>query len=946
VLKIFPNRLALRSRLILLSIGIATPLFLVNCGLIFDDYRGTLNRGQELARLENTEVMRAIGQWLSAEVDAIKTLAFLCRDKNPASRATTQLLRDSGQTQRNWGEILIVSQRGEVFALATSHRSLRKSVIAWPNKDFSSRIFRDKQTAISGCVSSPLSRKPVVMVGTPIINNNLSTALLVTIDVKAVQELLRGITTPSGTVMAVLDQNAHVIARTIDKGFWRKNDQTNKEGGEAIENLRRGLLQTAGSAPQVNRAYSFETIPNLDWKVLVGTPTKPFFERANVHLKEQLSLLGIALLLTLACALLAASGASRALSKLVRELLALAKGDASKSDLLSARDELSPLAQAFNEMSEKLSLDQQQKFMVERLSGAIRQSLDLEQILNTTVRELGKALEASRCCLALVDENARYESGSIELVFNHVWYDRRNGGVPLSHRSILITPKSIMSDVLEQGSILSLDLLEENRATPLFENQNNSPEDWTSIKSLMACPITGDQGPMGIILIQQCNKPRTWTEAELALVETVSKHVVLAMHNARLYKRTKNMAEQEMLINHIVRSVRSSLDLDTILNTVTQELALALQADRCQIAQPRPEGPLVITHEFHAALLSSCNGISLYSENIDCNPQRGSDGSVPGKNYVLGIDLSRIADQNISFDPRQTRSDTAPSATLKEAPIAVIHDTRTDSRTVPFQEFVSKSNARSLIAAPLISENKLIGLLIVQQCREYRLWQPREVQLVAAIADQLAIAVTHAHLFAQVRYQAITDGLTRLYNHIYFKNRLNEELRLAQRKGTPCSLLMIDLDHLKQINDSFGHPVGDAAIRQVAAVLRTMLRSGDTAARYGGEEFAVILPETALLEAALIGDRLCSRIANTNIPGLGKITVSVGVASYPRQAKDASELIDKADRALYAAKIGGRNQIRICDEAKLILNRNSKTEERLKMIDKNYARERVRIDSR
>ncbi len=151
------------------------------------------------------------------------------------------------------------------------------------------------------------------------------------------------------------------------------------------------------------------------------------------------------------------------------------------------------------------------------------------------------------------------------------------------------------------------------------------------------------------------------------------------------------------------------------------------------------------------------------------------------------------------------------------------------------------------------------------------------MQLVCAIADQLALAVTQAHLFAQVKYQAITDGLTGLYNHVYFKNRLNEELRLADRKGLPCSLLMLDLDHLKQINDTHGHPVGDAAIRNVSSALKTLLRSGDTAARYGGEEFAIILPETSLLEAALIGDRLCTHIGNSKVSGMPTITISVGL---------------------------------------------------------------------
>jgi diguanylate cyclase (GGDEF)-like protein len=166
-------------------------------------------------------------------------------------------------------------------------------------------------------------------------------------------------------------------------------------------------------------------------------------------------------------------------------------------------------------------------------------------------------------------------------------------------------------------------------------------------------------------------------------------------------------------------------------------------------------------------------------------------------------------------------------------------------------------------------------------------------------------------LFAQVKHQAITDGLTGLYNHIYFKNRLNEELRLAQRKGTSCSLLMIDLDKLKLINDKFGHPVGDAAIRQIAAILKTLLRSGDTAARYGGEEFGIILPDTSLLEAALIADRLCSQIRGTPVPGLGRVTASIGAAAFPKHAANMEDLVERADKALYVAKNGGRDQVRL-----------------------------------
>ena len=381
------------------------------------------------------------------------------------------------------------------------------------------------------------------------------------------------------------------------------------------------------------------------------------------------------------------------------------------------------------------------------------------------------------------------------------------------------------------------------------------------------------------------------------------------MEHARLYNRTKTMAEQELLINHIVRSVRSSLDLDTILNTVTQELGKALGADRIQIAQPRSEGPLVVTHEFHQPNMTDIKGLNMYSDSIDFHPNIGLNRILPGNNTLLGINLDDIMDPSSPED--EWGSPTPAGTTLREAPIAVINNVFEDSRTLPFKDFLDTVSSQSMIAAPLLHENRLVGLLMVHQCDSVRTWDSSEIQLVAAIADQVAIAITHAHLFAQVKHQAITDGLTGLYNHIYFKNRLCEEIRLAKRKNTSCSLLMIDLDKLKLINDKFGHPVGDAAIRQIGAILKTLLRSGDTAARYGGEEFAIILPETSLLEAALIADRLCSQIRNTPVPGLGRITTSIGVASYPKHAMEMAELIENADKALYVAKNSGRDQVRL-----------------------------------
>jgi|AGTN01.2.fsa_nt_gi diguanylate cyclase (GGDEF) domain len=573
-------------------------------------------------------------------------------------------------------------------------------------------------------------------------------------------------------------------------------------------------------------------------------------------------------------------------------------------------------------MADMLLFDKEHKSMVQAISSQIRQSLDLDDILNTTVRELGSHLDASRCCLAILDTHGTPNVCDDELSFNYVWYDEERGGTELQNQSILITDTSVLRTILEQGSIMSLDILESEQ-TPLFENAAVSPDEWKSIRSLIACPISTKNGPLGMILVHQCDRLRLWTNSELELVEAVASQVTVALEHGRLYDRSRRMAEQEILINHIVRSVRSSLDLDTILNTVTRELLHALGVERVQIAQPKGDNPLMITHEFTVEGYESGVGVSMYSDNLDFTPKdnrRHARSTV--RNTVLGINLEGLLDSTGSDEdeaPVSRQMSLADQATtLREAPIAIVNDTEADSRCIPFRPFVEQLESQALIAAPLLHESRLVGLLIVHQCSGTRAWKTSDVALVTAIADQLAIAITHASLFAQVRHQAITDGLTSLYNHVYFKNRLKEELNLADRKGTSCSLIMIDLDKLKYINDSFGHPIGDAAIRQVASILKTMLRSGDTAARYGGEEFAVILPETSLLEAALIADRLCTRIRNSHVTGLGRITASLGAASYPKQAITAEELVEKADRALYKSKNSGRDQANIYEPDEVV----------------------------
>lgn len=910
-MQVFNNnsaRLNIRTRMLLLCLGVAAPLLAIGSFSLWKEYGTLRNEARRATTFQAAMTARTLEQWLSSQVDSVRALAALPSVETLKPDSIKKILSTATQAQKSWSAVTLFDVDGVPLVSTVNRVQERKSAFdaQLSIEGFLSKIVNSHKPNISQYTHSPLTGKPAILIGAPVIYKGEVRGILVAdVNPAAVLKLFSGLGENNGNMVAVVDTNKRVICRTLQNNYWQGKDFSRARTVTAAQKEAKGTIEVTGMCDPTPRAYAFEHLPN-GWLVIVGVPTDAIYGGAHNWLMIMVILAACAIGMSVLLAYWATTHFTGVIHILVREALAIGRGDFSKRVNVAPTDELGLLARAFNEMAARLEMDQDQKGMVQQLSEAIRHSLDLDEILNTTVRELGRALSTSRVCLALVDTHSTPEIADDELVFNYVWWDPALGGSPLSHRSIMITQNSMMRMILEQGSILSLDVLDEAGPTPLFENSKNSPDDWRSIRSLIACPIITKDGPLGVILVHQCDRLRVWLESELEMVEAVTRHVALAMEHARLYNRTKTHAEQEMLINHIVRSVRSSLDLDTILGTVTRELGLALGVDRCQIAQPRSEGPLIVTHEFEQPGLHPVKGVNIYPDNLDFHPNMGTAN--PGRNTLLGINLDRLGDTTSPYDQQKFANN---DDTLQEAPLAIITNVFQDSRALPFTEFLDQCGSQSLIAAPLLNENRLVGVLIVHQVSKMRQWKPSEIQLVAAIADQVAIAITHAHLFAQVRHQAITDGLTGLYNHIYFKNRLAEELRLAKRKNTSCSLLMIDLDKLKQINDRFGHPIGDAAIRQIAIILKTLLRSGDTAARYGGEEFGIILPETSLLEAALIADRLCTQIRSTPVPGLGRITASIGAASFPKHAETMEDLVERADKALYVAKNSGRDQVRL-----------------------------------
>ncbi len=223
----------------------------------------------------------------------------------------------------------------------------------------------------------------------------------------------------------------------------------------------------------------------------------------------------------------------------------------------------------------------------------------------------------------------------------------------------------------------------------------------------------------------------------------------------------------------------------------------------------------------------------------------------------------------------------------------------------------SGAEIQSLIGVPLHRGGKVIGVLRATDSVPGTFSQ-LETRALSIISDLASMALENAELYEKTEELAITDGLTGLYTHRYFQERLEDELTRAQQHETQLSFMMMDVDHFKMYNDTYGHQVGDRVLGDISSIIRSVVRNVDIPARYGGEEFAVILPETDREGARNVAERLRRVVEKHVVPvesGNTGLTISIGVACYPDDAKKRKKLVDLADKALYRAKELGRNRV-------------------------------------
>lgn len=277
--------------------------------------------------------------------------------------------------------------------------------------------------------------------------------------------------------------------------------------------------------------------------------------------------------------------------------------------------------------------------------------------------------------------------------------------------------------------------------------------------------------------------------------------------------------------------------------------------------------------------------------------------------YIMGEDSRKVV-KNVSFDFREIFR----TSDHKTADYPSVESFLTEK--IP--SFLSRKFSSDMIAyTPIYWKGKKTGILVVDNLFSRQVMKTEDLSFLGILGNQLGVLIENSRLFEKVEKFSITDGLTGLYNHRYFYERITEEMTRADRMNSKLSVLICDIDHFKKFNDKYGHQAGDQVLRTVSDIIKKCIRSIDIAARYGGEEMCVILPGADRESSKMIARRIHTGIRNAHMK-IGKksvgVTVSVGVATFKDDSGEKQDLIRKADKALYWAKEHGRNKVVLFNE--------------------------------
>ncbi len=407
---------------------------------------------------------------------------------------------------------------------------------------------------------------------------------------------------------------------------------------------------------------------------------------------------------------------------------------------------------------------------------------------------------------------------------------------------------------------------------PLLINDANSDPRGETIagtddvdESMLVVPMRYDGITVGVITLSKLGL-NGFAADDLRLLMILADHAVTAVETARLLTRSQELAGELRRLLDMSGELSESLDPRQVANLMAGHLARAMGVDEC-----------AISYWDRAA------------------------GRVESLGYFPPLRIDEIE----PFFMVAGFPETLRVLEHQETVIIDAEDATADPAEV---ELLNRDRNRVLAMLPLVAKGQSIGIVEMFSKSAVR-WDAQRLELARTMANEAAMALENARLYEDARKLADRDPLTGFYNHRFLHERLGEEVVRSQRGRRPLSVLMLDLDDFKLVNDTFGHLFGDRVLTWAAELIRSTLRASDIPARYGGDEFAVILPDTDADEARRAAQRILEAFRDRPFIGEQRgpvpIAGSIGVATFPADGRTATELIAAADAALYQVKRDG-----------------------------------------
>jgi diguanylate cyclase (GGDEF)-like protein len=384
-------------------------------------------------------------------------------------------------------------------------------------------------------------------------------------------------------------------------------------------------------------------------------------------------------------------------------------------------------------------------------------------------------------------------------------------------------------------------------------------------KSYCGVPIFLGGRAAGVMAAMNTERENVYEQRDLEVMQTAAGQVAVALENARLFAEEQRRARYLEFLNSVSKTAISSEDAEQMLAEIVREIQKNFRFDHIGIGL-----------------------LDYVTKEIEIRAEAGSTAKALGQRIPLGVGiLGKVA---------------------RSGEMALVSNLGGEGHLLGILP-----DSRSVLCIPITYGETLLGVLNVES-RTENAFSPQDLLLLNTLADLLATALHNAFVFQKLQQQSITDGLTGVKTRRFFWEALSTEWKRASRSGRPFSVVLIDLDKFKEVNDTHGHLEGDLVLARVGRLLELKCRQSNIVARYGGDEFVILMPETSAEQAQILSERLRLWVASDPMLADHQITGSFGVGTYPVHGGTVEDLIRVADAGLYVSKRAGGNRVSIGEE--------------------------------